>query len=195
MGAKITNVVGELITVDAPKSGVAWGPFLRIRVNTDITKPLMRGKMIQTEDSEAEWVVFKYERLFLSFVIVVEFWVQIESFSNSKSSQLRPSGMKLTEENFEKPGEIGEDIEMSTTSFECTENLDLTKHSLRSWKRIIRGDMVLNSNQSPSLKVWSSKRHVENHDPNHSAELHPHQKKTLIIKLKKSVTLLNLLIF
>ena len=65
---------------------------------------------------------------FLSFVIVVEFWVHIESFSNSKSSQLRPSGMKLTEENFEKPGEIhsevGEDIEMSTMSFECTENLD-----------------------------------------------------------------------
>lgn len=63
VGAKITNVVGELITVDAPKSGVAWGPFLRIRVNTDITKPLMRGKMIQIEDSEDEWVVFKYERL------------------------------------------------------------------------------------------------------------------------------------
>lgn len=39
--------------------------------------------------------------------------------------------MNLTEENFEKPGEIhsevGKDIEMSTTPFECTENLDLTK--------------------------------------------------------------------
>ena len=32
--------------VDAPKSGLAWGPFLRIRVNVDITKPLMLGKMI-----------------------------------------------------------------------------------------------------------------------------------------------------
>lgn len=63
MGAKIANEVGELITVDAPKSGVAWGPFLRIRVNIDITKPLVRGKMIQIEDSEAEWVVLKYERL------------------------------------------------------------------------------------------------------------------------------------
>lgn len=40
--------------------------------------------------------------------------------------------------------------------------------------------MVLNSNQSPSLKVLSSKRHVENLDPNHSAELHPHQKKQAI---------------
>ena len=122
----------------------------------------------------------------------MEFWVQIESFSNSKSSQLRPSGMKLTEENFEKPGEIGEDIEMSTTSFECTENLDLTKHSLRSWKRIIRGDMVLNSNQSPSLKVWSSKRHVENHDPNHSAELHPHQKKNFDYKVEEECNLAEL---
>ena len=100
--------------------------------------------------------------------------------------------MKLTEENFEKPGEIGEDIEMSTTSFECTENLDLTKHSLRSWKRIIWGDMVLNSNQSPSLKVLSSKRHVENHDPNHSAELHPHQKKNFDYKVEEECNLAEL---
>lgn len=53
VGAKIANEVGELITVDAPKSGVSWGPFLRIRVNIDINKPLMRGKMIQIKDSEA----------------------------------------------------------------------------------------------------------------------------------------------
>ena len=57
--------------------------------------------------------------------------VLIDSSSNSKSSQLRHSGMNLIEENFEKLGEIhsevGEDIEMSTTSFECTENLRLGK--------------------------------------------------------------------
>ena len=63
VGSSIGNKMGELIMVDAPKSGLAWGPFLRIRVNIDITKPLMRGKMIQIDDLEASWVAFKYESL------------------------------------------------------------------------------------------------------------------------------------
>ena len=63
VGTKIGNEMCELLMVDAPKSGLAWGPFLRIIVNVDITKPLMRGKMIQIEDLEPSWVVFKYERL------------------------------------------------------------------------------------------------------------------------------------
>ena len=46
IGTRIGNEMGELIMVDAPKSGLAWGPFLQIKVNIDITKPLMQGKMI-----------------------------------------------------------------------------------------------------------------------------------------------------
>ena len=46
IGTCISNEMGEFIMVDAPKSGLAWGPFLRIKVNIDITKPLMWGKMI-----------------------------------------------------------------------------------------------------------------------------------------------------
>ena len=46
VGTRISNKMGELIMVDAPKSWLAWGPCLRIRVNIDIKKPLMRGKMI-----------------------------------------------------------------------------------------------------------------------------------------------------
>ncbi|KAL0007353.1 hypothetical protein SO802_008855 [Lithocarpus litseifolius] len=308
VGAKIANEVGELITVDAPKSGVAWGPFLRIRVNIDITKPLMRDRECpqskighfssddedfqfgpwlrssapkglrktdprrdqsetRAEDDDGVHSVAEepgesshhrhlstelplmvgtnypaeprmppegnlnfFERemvripspnqisnsqrdeanlrsgliskpdsvlnlkgrdkgestskLEIGDKTEIHRGIPIDSSSNSKSSQLRPLGMNLTEDNFEKPGEIhsevGEDIEMSVTSFECTKNLDLTKHSLRSWKRIIRNDMVLNSNQSPSLKVSSSKRHAENYDPNHSAELPPHKKKQAI---------------
>ena len=60
---KIGNEMGELTMVDAPKSGLAWGLFLRVRVNIDITKPLMQGKMIQIDDLETSWVTFKYERL------------------------------------------------------------------------------------------------------------------------------------
>ena len=63
VGTRIGNEMGELIMVDAPKSGLAWGFFLRVRVNIDITKPLIRGKMIQIDDLEVSWVTFKYEWL------------------------------------------------------------------------------------------------------------------------------------
>ena len=49
VGTRIANQIGVPILVDAPKNGLAWGLFLRIRVDVDITKPLMRGKMIQIE--------------------------------------------------------------------------------------------------------------------------------------------------
>ena len=63
VGNYIANEIGIHLLVDAPKSGLAWGPFLRIRVDVHITKPLMRGKMIQIEGMEKGWVYFKYERL------------------------------------------------------------------------------------------------------------------------------------
>ncbi|XP_075661571.1 uncharacterized protein LOC142631309 [Castanea sativa] len=63
VGRYIANEIGVPLLVDAPKSGLAWGPFLRIRVDIDITKPLMRGKMLQVEGMEEGWVHFKYKRL------------------------------------------------------------------------------------------------------------------------------------
>ena len=52
VGTRIGNEMRELLMVDAPKSGLAWGPIFLIRVNVDIIKPLMHGKMIQIEDLE-----------------------------------------------------------------------------------------------------------------------------------------------
>ena len=60
---RIAKEIGTPLLIDAPKSGLAWGPFLRMRVDIDITKPLMRGKMVHIEDMEEGWVYFKYERL------------------------------------------------------------------------------------------------------------------------------------
>ena len=56
-------VILSPLLIDAPKSGLAWGPFFRIRVDADITKPLMKGKMVHFEDVGEGWVFFKYERL------------------------------------------------------------------------------------------------------------------------------------
>ena len=58
VGARIASEMAELVMVDAPKSGLAWGPFLWIRVRIDITKPLMRGKIIQIENLDVDWAVF-----------------------------------------------------------------------------------------------------------------------------------------
>ena len=40
VGSWIANEIGVPILVDAPKSGFAWGPFLRIWVDIDATNPL-----------------------------------------------------------------------------------------------------------------------------------------------------------
>ena len=53
VGTRIANEIGVPILIDAPKNGLAWGPFLRIWVDIDVTKPLMRGKMIHVEGAEA----------------------------------------------------------------------------------------------------------------------------------------------
>ena len=52
VGIQIANEISVPILVDAPKSRFAGGPFLRIRVDIDVTKPLMRGKMIHIEGAE-----------------------------------------------------------------------------------------------------------------------------------------------
>ena len=72
VGNHIAKEIGTPLLIDAPKSGLAWGPFLYMRVDIDITKLLMREKMVHIEDLEEGWVYFKYERLPI-FVTVVEF--------------------------------------------------------------------------------------------------------------------------
>lgn len=52
VGNHIVKEVGTPLLIDASKSGLAWGPFLRMRVDIDITRPLMRGKMVHIEDME-----------------------------------------------------------------------------------------------------------------------------------------------
>uniref|UniRef100_A0A7N2R350 CCHC-type domain-containing protein n=1 Tax=Quercus lobata TaxID=97700 RepID=A0A7N2R350_QUELO len=63
VGNHIAKEIGTPLLIDAPRSGLAWGPFLRMRMDIDISKPLMRGKMVHIEDMEDGWFHFKYERL------------------------------------------------------------------------------------------------------------------------------------
>ena len=50
IGTLIAKEINTPLMVNALKSSLTWGPFLRIRVDIDITKLLMRGKMVHIED-------------------------------------------------------------------------------------------------------------------------------------------------
>ena len=64
VGEDIGAVVGNLIDVDVPaENGIAWERFLRIRVEVELAKPLMRGCIIQVEEDDPVWVDFRYEHL------------------------------------------------------------------------------------------------------------------------------------
>lgn len=59
----------EGVRGDVPPDGMGWGHYLRIWVEVDIAKPLMRGRILQFEDEETGalhdpfWVDFQYEHL------------------------------------------------------------------------------------------------------------------------------------
>nr|POE44769.1 hypothetical protein CFP56_77793 [Quercus suber] len=49
---RIANEIGNSLMVDTPKSGLNWGLFLHIRVDINITKPLMRGTPVTLQQSQ-----------------------------------------------------------------------------------------------------------------------------------------------
>ena len=63
VGEDIGNNIGRLVEVDVPENGIGWGRFLRIQVEIDVTKPLLRGKILESEDGKPFWVDFRYEHL------------------------------------------------------------------------------------------------------------------------------------
>ena len=62
-GKAIGASLGQVLDVDVEDTGVQWGRCLRVRVEIDVTRKLIRGRKINIEKEEARWVQFKYERL------------------------------------------------------------------------------------------------------------------------------------
>ncbi|XP_042942840.1 uncharacterized protein LOC122277023 [Carya illinoinensis] len=62
IGMQVGNNVGKVVKVHVDQRGIGWGKFLRIRVEIDITKPLLRGIFISVEGKQT-WIQLRYERL------------------------------------------------------------------------------------------------------------------------------------
>ena len=59
-GYAIEGKIGEVLEVDVPKKGVQWGKYLRVKVNIDTTRKLVRGKKVCIEGNSGRCVFFKY---------------------------------------------------------------------------------------------------------------------------------------
>jgi hypothetical protein len=64
-GKIIGNWIGHYIAVDVDEDGFAWGKELRIRVEINVNKPLIRGVNLKESDDDIEgrWFDLKYERI------------------------------------------------------------------------------------------------------------------------------------
>ena len=63
VGEDIGNGIGQFVKVDVPENGLGRGRYLRIRVDVDVSLPLLRGKILERADGSSFWVDFQYEDL------------------------------------------------------------------------------------------------------------------------------------
>ncbi|KAM0874780.1 hypothetical protein ACQ4PT_037230 [Festuca glaucescens] len=63
-GEIIGEEIGEWMEVDGVENGLAMGKYLRVKVRMSITKPIMRGTMVDVDESgRTRWCPFQYEFL------------------------------------------------------------------------------------------------------------------------------------
>lgn len=62
VGLQVGRRLGVVHEVDVDREGLGWGRCLWVRVDIELSKPLMRGKMLSIGGKKT-WLPFKYERL------------------------------------------------------------------------------------------------------------------------------------
>ncbi|KAF5465302.1 hypothetical protein F2P56_015322 [Juglans regia] len=62
IGLMLFSGMERVLAVETDDGGCGWGSILRAKVEVDITKPLIRGRLL-TVDRSQKWIPFKYERL------------------------------------------------------------------------------------------------------------------------------------
>lgn len=61
IGNLIGNSLGIVVEVDQEQGEMAWGEFMRVRVNIDVSKPLLRRTKIMIRSDYPCWVHSTYE--------------------------------------------------------------------------------------------------------------------------------------
>lgn len=75
--------MGEVLKVALVENELAWVEFMRVKVNLDITKPLLEAKNVNVGVAKSSWILVAYERLPNS-IINVAAWA-----TASKNAQRR----------------------------------------------------------------------------------------------------------
>lgn len=63
VGIMLGNFIGRFLEYDASNRGASWKPYMQIRVEVDVNKPLKRRKSIKMKECSSATVSFKYEHL------------------------------------------------------------------------------------------------------------------------------------
>lgn len=59
---ELGKAIGEVIELDVDNEGIGWGSYLRVKVWLDISRLILKGKLINFARTQA-WLSFKYECL------------------------------------------------------------------------------------------------------------------------------------
>lgn len=63
VGKQLGNFIGRFLEYDKTNKTVVWRPYMRLRVEIDVSQPLKRCKKIHKANGEFFVVAFKYEKL------------------------------------------------------------------------------------------------------------------------------------
>lgn len=63
MAQWLGNLIGSVVEIENDKINELTGPFMRIRVVIDISKPLRRGLKLKTTEEKSVWCPILYEKL------------------------------------------------------------------------------------------------------------------------------------
>lgn len=62
IGIQLGFAFGQVLKVEVDGNGFSWETFLRVRMEFDITKPLICGRFLKIDEKQM-WIPFQYKRL------------------------------------------------------------------------------------------------------------------------------------
>jgi hypothetical protein len=63
-GGPLASMIGEVERMDVDEKGRAWGEFLRVRINVDVSEPFMRCVVVESPSlKKIIYYEVKYEKI------------------------------------------------------------------------------------------------------------------------------------